>query len=42
MGHDAEDEAERYGVDEEGTNVEISVLKEAIEKIDYSLGKPGR
>ena len=36
MGHEAEDEAERYGVDEEGTNVEITVLKDAVEKISYS------
>jgi integrase len=40
MGHDAEDEAERYGVDEEGTNVEIIVLKEAVEKISYLQDEP--
>lgn len=37
MGHEAEDTAEIYGLDEGGFGISLSVLAEAVEKITYSL-----
>ena len=35
QGHEAKDVADRYGLDEEGLNVSLPVLKEAIEQLTY-------
>lgn len=47
MGHEADDIAEAYGLDEQGIGYEVATLQAAIEKIEYpglriKLGKPVR